>query len=100
MGFAVKKMLYPHITTNSEISGGTPIIDGTRISVHTVAGYYQMGMNVDEILTTLSHLTASQLHSALAYYFDHQEEIDSYIAENSDEEYWAKQVKKHQKEGV
>jgi len=68
--------------------------------VRTVAGYYQMGMDVDEILSTLSHLSASQLHSALAYYFDHQQEIDSELTENSDTGYREKQVKKHPKEGT
>lgn len=93
-------MSYPYITSNPEIAGGAPIIEGTRITVRTIAGYYQMGMDVDEILSTLSHLTASQIHSALAYYFDHQEEIDSELAEYSNEEYWEKQVKQHPKQGA
>ena len=54
-------------------------------------------MSVDEILTSLSHLTSSQVHSALAYYFDHQEEIDKDIAESSNEGYWKKQVQIHPK---
>jgi len=41
-----------------------------------------MGMSVDEILATLSHLTPSQVHSALAYYFDNQKEIDCDIHDN------------------
>jgi len=59
-----------------------------------------MGMGVDEILSTLSHLTASQVHSALAYYFDHQQVIDNDLAESSDEEYWKQQIKKHPKQGT
>ena len=70
-----------------------PIIVGTRITVRCIAGYYQMGMSTDEILTTLGHLTPSQLHSALAYYFDHQVEVDSDLAESSDVEFWKSQVK-------
>ncbi|WP_162139223.1 DUF433 domain-containing protein [Pseudanabaena sp. PCC 6802] len=45
--------VYPYITTNATILGGVPIIEGTRIAVRAIAGYYQMGMSVDEILTTL-----------------------------------------------
>ncbi|MFH1194755.1 MAG: DUF433 domain-containing protein [bacterium] len=74
---------YPYISFNRLISNGTPIINGTRTTVRTIAGYYQLGMNVDEILSSLSHLRPSQVHSALAYYFDHQEEIDSEIRENN-----------------
>jgi hypothetical protein len=50
MGVAVKKIDYPYITFEPEIAGGTPLIEGTRITVRTVAGYYQIGMSVDEIL--------------------------------------------------
>lgn len=52
MSLPVKKLSYPYITSNHEISSGAPIVGGTRITVRTIAGYYQMGMNVDEILST------------------------------------------------
>ncbi|MDZ7696967.1 MAG: DUF433 domain-containing protein [Deltaproteobacteria bacterium] len=78
--------------SNPEIAGGVPIIGGTRITVRCVAGYYQMGMTVDEILNTLSHLVPSQVHSALAYYFDHQEEIDNELMESSDVDFSQTQI--------
>lgn len=43
----------------------------------------------------LSHLTPAQVHSALACYFDNQDEIDAEILENSDEEKWKTQVETH-----
>ncbi len=93
MGVPAKKYVYPYISSNPDISNGEPLIDGTRITVRTIAGYYQMGMNVDEILSSLSHLKASQVHSALAYYFDHQYEIDELLKENNDIDYWKTQVR-------
>ena len=54
--------------------------------------HYQMGMDVDEILTSLSHLTPAQVHAALAYYFDHKKEIDRDLDASSDIEYWKQQV--------
>lgn len=89
--------IYPYISVNPEIAGGMPIISGTRISVRSIAGYYQMGMSVDEILSALSHLRPSQVHSALAYYFDHQEEIEKDLAEASDIEYLKGQARIHPK---
>ncbi len=47
-----------------------------------------MGMSIDEILISLNHLTPSQIHSALAYYFDHQNEIDADLEKASDTEFW------------
>ena len=79
--------------TSPRIASGAPIIKGTRIAVRAIAGYYQLGMNVDEILQSLPHLTQSQVHAALAFYFDNQEAIDRDLRRNSDVNYWRKQVK-------
>jgi uncharacterized protein (DUF433 family) len=95
MSIPAKKLQYPYITFNPAIAGGKPIIEGSRITVHTIAGYYQMGMNADEILSTLPHLSPAQVHSALAYYFDHQDEIDSDLKDSSDEEKWKGKIEKH-----
>src|SRR5574337_392605 len=95
MRLAVEQQAYPYIMTNRRIAGGSPIIKGTRIAVRTIAGYYQMGMSVDEILNTLQHLSPSQVHSALAYYFDHQQEIDEELEVSTDVEHCKKQVVPH-----
>ena len=95
MSLALQAKTYPHIGSNPEIADGKPLIVGTRITVRCIAGYYQMGMSADEILTTLRHLTPSQVHSALAYYFDNQEEVDTDLAESSDVESWKSQIVLH-----
>jgi len=92
MAVALKTIKYPYIGSDPAIADGKPIIVGTRITVRCIAGYYQMGMSADEILTTLSHLTPSQVHSALAYYFDHQDEVDTDLAKSSDIEFWKSQI--------
>ena len=95
MTSALQAKRYPYVDCDPEIADGKPIISGTRITVRCIAGYYQMGMSTDEILTTLSHITPSQLHSALAYYFDNQEAVDSDLDESSDVEFWKSQVMPH-----
>ncbi|MBN1103954.1 MAG: DUF433 domain-containing protein [Deltaproteobacteria bacterium] len=98
MDTAVKEQQYPYIDSDPGIARGSPVITGTRITVRAIAGYYQMGMSVDEILATLPHLRLSQVHSALAYYFDHQEQIDLDIAETSDLEAWKSRTLQHPKQ--
>ena len=93
MTSALQAKAYPYVDCNPEIADGKPIIAGTRITVRCIAGYCQMGMSTDEILTTLAHITPSQLHSALAYYFDHQVEVDSDLYTSSDVEFWKLKVK-------
>ena len=53
MPLAIQAKTYPHIGSDPEIADGKPLIAGTRITVRCIAGYYQMGMSADEILTTL-----------------------------------------------
>lgn len=88
----MKAKAYPHITRDRAILGGIPVVAGTRTPVRAIAGYYQMGMNADEILQSLPHLTLAHLHAALAYYFDHQKQIDRDIARSNDVGYWKKQA--------
>lgn len=97
MSIVVKELSYPHIGSDPGIARGVPIIQGTRITIRCLAGYYQMGMDVDEIIQTLPHLTAAQVHAGLAFYFDHQAEIDQSLAESSDVDYWKTQIIPHPK---
>ena len=99
MSLPAKKLSYPYITSNPKIAHGAPLIDGTRVTVRTIAGYYQIGMDVDEILATLPHLSPAQVHSALAYYFDHQHDIDADLLDSSDDVKWKEKVSKHPNEG-
>ena len=77
---------YPHITRQPGISGGEPIIRGTRISVRHIMERVQAGQSVSDILAALPHVTPAQVHAALSYYFDHQAEIDRLIAESRPEQ--------------
>jgi uncharacterized protein (DUF433 family) len=95
MSLTAPKLDYPYITSDPGIAGGRPVITGTRITVNCIAGYYQLGMSIDEILESLQHLTPSQVHSALAYYFDHQDEINEDMEEAGNVEYWKSQVQAH-----
>lgn len=76
---------HPHITRRSDISGGEPIIRGTRIPVRHIVERIRAGQSVDDILAALPHLTAAQIYDALAYYYDHQDEIDALMEESHPE---------------
>jgi len=62
--------------------GGKPHILGHHIKVKHVAIWYDhMGMNPAAIVETYPTITLAQVHAALAYYYDHQGEIEAEIAE-------------------
>jgi uncharacterized protein (DUF433 family) len=71
-----------YVTRNSEILGGEPIIAGTRTSVRSIVGLWQLGILPEEILNHLLHLTLAQVFDALSFYLDHQSEINKHIEQN------------------
>jgi uncharacterized protein (DUF433 family) len=71
-----------YVTRNLEILGGEPIIAGTRTSVRSIVGLWQLGILPEEILNHLPHLTLAQVFDALSFYLDHQSEINEYIEQN------------------
>jgi uncharacterized protein (DUF433 family) len=59
---------------------GVARIDGTRTKVIQVAlDKTARGWNAEEIHAQHPDLSLGQIHSALAYYYDHQEELDADI---------------------
>lgn len=70
---------YAHITFDAQ---GRPTIDGTRFKVRMlVLSYLAHGRDPEELQRHHPVLSLAQIHSALAYYYDHREEMDREIAE-------------------
>ncbi len=74
---ATPELIYPHIVRNHK---GEPYILGTNTKVQAVAFYFKSGMSAEEICDALSHCTAAEIHSAIAYYLDFEEEIEMLLA--------------------
>ncbi len=70
------------ISQYANISGGEPVIMGTRVTVRAIVEYERLYHSPAQILRALPHLTPEQIADALGYYADHPVEIDAYIAEN------------------
>jgi uncharacterized protein (DUF433 family) len=72
-----------HIEVTPGVCGGRPRIAGHRIRVMDIVVLHeQLGQTPDEIVSTYPSLTLADVHAALAYYFDHQQEIQEDIAED------------------
>ena len=60
-------------------------IAGTRVRVQDIYALAELhGKTPDEIVAALPHLSLSQVHLALAYYFQHREAILREIREDED----------------
>jgi len=70
-------MANAHIETEAGKCGGKPVIAGTRIRVWDVYVHHErLGKSPDEIVRAYPHITLADVHAALAYYWDHKDEID------------------------
>jgi hypothetical protein len=71
---------YPHIEKTEGNSAHLKRIPRIRVA-HIVIDYLNHGWSADEMCIHYPHLKLAEVHSAMAYYFDHQSEIDGEIAE-------------------
>jgi uncharacterized protein (DUF433 family) len=77
----VTKTLDQHIAITPGVAGGKARVAGSRITVHTIAVWHELlGRGADEIATEYD-LSLADVYAALAWYFDHREEIDREIEE-------------------
>jgi uncharacterized protein (DUF433 family) len=72
------------IVSKADVCGGKPCIAGTRIRVQDIYVWHELqGLSADEIVSRFSHITMADVYAALAYYWDHQEEIQRQMQEET-----------------
>jgi len=70
-------VIHPHIELDDR---NQPWISGTQVKViEVVLDHTAYGFSPVDIHLQHPHLSLAQIHAALAYYYDHQAEIDSEI---------------------
>ena len=74
------KLDYRNIEKDPARCGGDPVVAGTRVRVATILACYRQGMGVEEIVQQYSHLKPADVHDALAYAYDHLDEIEATLA--------------------
>ncbi|MCU1235687.1 MAG: hypothetical protein JWP63_3654 [Candidatus Solibacter sp.] len=64
------------ITRTPGVCGGKACIAGHRVRVIDIVAWYEhQGMTPDDIVSHIPSITLVDVHTALAYYFGHIEEI-------------------------
>jgi uncharacterized protein (DUF433 family) len=74
------------IVSAPNVRGGRPVIAGTGIRVSDVVAYHLYGdkLTPDQIAEDFQ-LPLGQVHAALAYYYLHQDEIDTEMRRDDEE---------------
>jgi len=74
-----------HIAVEPDVCGGKPHVAGHRVKVQHVAIWHErQGKSPDEIVAEHPGLTLADVHAALAYYYDHRQQIDTDIRTDED----------------
>ena len=63
------------IVTDTDVLGGDPRLDGTRIGVAHVHRRYENGETPEAIAAGYDGVSVADVHAALAYVFDNPEEL-------------------------
>lgn len=79
--------IHPYIEQRPGVCGGEPVIVGTRLTVRLIAGWHKMDKTADEIVAMYPNVNHAQVYDALSYYYDHKDEIERSMQENT-EAYW------------
>ena len=86
MAHVAEKTVHPYIVSHKDYCAGSPVIRGTKFPVRFVVNYVlRQGLSAEELVKEFSHLTLAQVYDALSYYYDHKEEIDRELEENTEE---------------
>lgn len=89
----VRLVEYPHVTTDSATCGGQPCIAETGIRVTDLVEAYENGSSPTQLQehfgdrgvaggAHVRHLSPSEVHAALAYYYDNAAALEVMRAEN------------------
>lgn len=74
------KLDYRNIEKDPQRCGGRATVAGTRIRVAIIVKCYRQGMAVEEIIRQYPHLKPADVHDALAYSYDHSQEVEADLA--------------------
>lgn len=78
MGQRMVNVINEHIERTPHVMGGKARIAGHSIRVLDVVVWHEKrGLSPDEIVSFFPGITLADVHAALAYYFDHREEIEA-----------------------
>ena len=72
------------VQKSADVCGGDACIRNTRITVHGIVHYRQLGLSDQRILETIQGLTADDLSTAWDYYARNPAEIDEAIRLNEE----------------
>jgi uncharacterized protein (DUF433 family) len=73
------------IVTKPTVCAGRPCIAGTRIRVQDIYVWHELqGRSADAIVSSFPQLAMADVYAALTYYWEHREEIQTQMKEETE----------------
>ena len=86
------KTTHPHIVRRNDLAKGSPVVSGTKFPVRSIVQYVlRQGLTPEELAREFPQLTLAKIYDALSFYYEHKEEIDRELHENT-EDYWREKI--------
>lgn len=58
---------------------GTVHVTGSRVTLDTLVGVFRKGATAEQIQDSFPSLSLQEIYAVIAYYLEHQSEVDSYL---------------------
>ena len=64
---------------------GTARLVGSRIPIDTLVGAFKKGATAEQIQDSFPSLSLREIYSVIAYYLEHQDDVDAYLKERREQ---------------
>ena len=81
----MSKVDYRNIEKVPGRCGGRAVVSNTRLRVSIILNCYRQRMSVEEIVQHYPELRPADVHDALAYAYDHPEEMETDLAADDEQ---------------
>ena len=75
----MKQLTFTQTVPLVQESDGTVHVTGSRVTLDTLVGAFQKGATAEQIHDSFPSLSLSQIYATIAYYLEHQPEVEAYL---------------------
>ena len=93
----MKQLAFIQIVPLIREDDGTVHVTDSRVTLDTLVGAFQKGATAEQIQDSFPSLSLQQIYAVIAYYLEHQAEVDSYLkSRHVEAERTRKEIESHQ----
>ena len=75
----VKQLTFNQTVPLHQDETGTVRVSGSRVTLDTVVAAFKKGATAEQIQDSFPSLSLRQIYGAIAYYLDHQDDVEAYL---------------------